>query len=149
MPTHEGKRQMTRSTLILTAVAACFLSVAAQAETITFHTTMSGAAEVPPKTTGGTGTVTATLDTATKTLTYTVQYTGLSGPATMGHFHGPAAAGKNAGVLVPFPAPVTSPIHATATLTDAQIADFEAGNVYANVHTSANPGGEIRGQMTR
>ncbi len=140
---------MTRSTLILTAVAACFLSVAAQAETITFHTTMNGATEVPPKTTNGTGTVTATLDTATKTLTYTVEYTGLTGPATMGHFHGPAAVGKNAGVLVPFHAPLASPIHGTATLTDAQIADFEAGNVYANLHTAANPGGEIRGQMAR
>lgn len=140
---------MTRSTLILTTVAACFLSVAAQAETLTFHAVMNGATEVPPKTTAGTGTATATIDTATKTLTYTVQYTGLSGPATMGHFHGPAAVGKNAGVLIPFPAPVTSPIHATATLTDAQIADFQAGNVYANVHTAANPGGEIRGQMVK
>ncbi len=138
---------MTRSTLILTAVAACLLSVAAQAETLTFHTTMNAATEVPPKQSSGTGTVTATIDTATKTLTYTVQYTGLTGPATMGHFHGPAAAGKNAGVLIPFAQPVTSPIHGSTTVTDAQIADFRDGNVYANVHTAANPGGEIRGQM--
>ena len=120
----------------------------AMAETITFHAKLDGAAEVPPKTTAGTGEAMATLDTATKVLTYTVTYSGLSGAATMGHFHGPAAAGANAGVVVPFASPA-SPIKGTATLTDAQIADLEAGKWYANVHTAANPAGEIRGQMIK
>jgi len=35
----------------------------------------------------------------------------------------------------------------TAVLTDAQIADLTAGKWYANIHTQANPGGEIRGQV--
>lgn len=139
---------MKRPALLLASVAALF-AVAAQAETVNYHATMDTKSEVPPKTTDGKGTVDATLDTATKVLTYTVTYSGLTGPATMGHFHGPAAEGQNAGVMVPFPAPVTSPIHATATLTDAQIADLNAGKLYANVHTAANPGGEIRGQMTK
>ncbi|MEJ1977264.1 MAG: CHRD domain-containing protein [Acetobacteraceae bacterium] len=135
---------------MLTAAAVSFLSIsAAQADTVTFHATMNGATEVPAKTTNGKGTVTATLDTATKVLTYTVEFSGLTGPATMGHFHGPAVAGANAGVLVPFPSPVTSPIHATAKLTDAEITDLETGKVYANIHTAANPGGEIRGQMVK
>jgi hypothetical protein len=131
---------------LLTGVA---LSSGAWADTITFHAKMDAASEVPPKTSSGTGTATVTLDTAAKTITYNVTYSGLTGPATMAHIHGPAAPGANAGVVVPFKAPVTSPITGTATLTDAQIADLEAGKYYTNVHTAANPGGEIRGQLTK
>ena len=141
---------MSRSILLLGA-AGLFCSVfwgAAQAETVPFSATLAGASEVPPKTAAGTGTATASLDTTTKMLTYDVEYSGLSGPATAAHFHGPAEPGANAGVVVPFAAPA-SPIKGTATLTDAQMADLMAGKWYANVHTAANPAGEIRGQMTR
>ena len=139
---------MTRPALLAAALAA-ILSTSGHAETLKFHAVMNGATEVPAKTTEGKGTVDATLDTATKVLTYDVTYSGLSGPATMGHLHGPADAGANAGVLVPFAAPVTSPLHGTATLTDAQVSELEAGKMYANIHTAANPGGEIRGQMVK
>ena len=44
-------------------------------------------------------------------------------------------------------APTASPLSGTATLTDAQIADLNAGKWYVNVHTAANKGGEIRGQL--
>ena len=128
--------------------AACLMSVAAYAETVPFTATLNGASEVPANTTAGKGTATASLDTATKVLTYSVEYSGLTGPATAGHLHGPAAAGANAGVAVPF-ASAATPIKGTATLTDAQIADLMAGKYYANIHTAANPGGEIRGQVTR
>ncbi len=138
---------MTRSTLLLAAALCGFVSAAAHAETMKFHATMNAASEVPPKTSEGKGTVDGTIDTATKMMTYELTYSGLTGPATAAHFHGPAEAGKNAGVLVPIAPPLTSPVKGTATLTDAQIADFKAGNVYANVHTAANPGGEIRGQV--
>jgi hypothetical protein len=137
---------MPRSILML-GVAFLFCG-AARAETVAFSGTMSGAAEVPAKTTEGKGTAKASLDTATKALTYDVEYSGLSGPATAAHFHGPAEPGANAGVVVPFPTPA-SPIKGTATLTDAQMADLMAGKWYANVHTAANPAGEIRGQMMR
>lgn len=137
---------MLRSVLTLGAV--CLLSAAAYAETVQFTGAMTGAAEVPAKTTARKGTAAATLDTATKALTYSVEYTGLSGPATAAHFHGPADPATNAGVVLPFASPA-SPIKGTATLTDAQMADLMAGKWYANVHTAANPGGEIRGQMTR
>jgi hypothetical protein len=106
-------------------------------------------AEVPPTTTTGSGDVLATLDTASKKLSYTMTYVGLSGPATAAHFHGPAAAGANAGVVVPIGTNPPSPSTGSVTLTDAQITDLEAGNWYANVHTEANKGGEIRGQMVR
>lgn len=132
----------------LSLLAAIALAAPAHAELVNFKATMSGAQEVPAKTTDGKGDALATLDTATKTLKYTVTYTGLSGPATAGHIHGPAAAGANAGVAIPF-ASAVSPISGTATLTDAQIADLMAGKMYANVHTAANPGGEIRGQLSK
>lgn len=69
---------MFRSALLLTAFATWLVPAAAGAETITYHATLSSAAEVPPNKTAGTGTVTATIDTDTKTLSYTVQYMGLS-----------------------------------------------------------------------
>jgi hypothetical protein len=89
------------------------------------------------------------LDTVSKTLTYTLTFQGLSGPAGAAHFHGPAAAGANAGVAIAIGKDPASPVSAKATLTDAQIAELEAGNWYVNVHTEANKGGEIRGQVMR
>jgi hypothetical protein len=119
------------------------------AETVNFKAGLKGAEEVPPNTTAGTGTVQASYDTATKQLTYTVNYSGLTGNATAAHFHGPAETGKNAPVVVPVKGSVASPIKGDATLTDAQAADLMAGKWYFNVHTEANKPGEIRGQMTK
>lgn len=140
---------MLRPLTMLTALAALALPLAAQAETVVLHGTFSSAAGVPAKTTDGKGTVTASIDTVTKMLTYKVDYSGLTGPATAAHFHGPAAPGANAGVLVPIAPPLASPISGTATLTDAQMADMLDGKTYANIHTAANPGGEVRAQMTK
>jgi CHRD domain len=136
--------------LVVTIIGAFLLCGAAQAQQINFKADLSGASEVPPVTGAGSGSATASLDTATKTLTWTVTYSGLSGPATAGHIHGPAAPGANAGVLVPFnPAALASPIKGSATMTDAQVSDLEAGKLYVNIHTAANKGGEIRGQLVR
>jgi hypothetical protein len=132
--------------LLLAAAVLSLSAAAAHAETIRFRATLNGASEVPPNTTGGTGSATATLDTATKVFTYNATYSGLTGPATAAHFHGPAEPGMNAGPVVPIPNPA-SPISGTATLTDPQIADLRAGKWYLNVHTMAHPPGEIRGQV--
>jgi hypothetical protein len=109
---------------------------------------LTGAQEVPAVTTGGTGTIDTTFDKLTNVLTWTVTYSGLSGPVTAAHFHGPAAAGANAGVAVPFTGDLSSPIRGKATLTNAQADDLKAGRWYVNLHTAKNPGGEIRGQLT-
>lgn len=65
---------------------------------------------------------------------------------TGAHFHGPAKSGENAGVLVPVTA-AASPFTGEATLDAAKAADLEAGKMYFNIHTAANPKGEIRGQV--
>lgn len=137
---------MLRRSILAAVFAVGFMS-AASAAMVNFTATMNAASEVPPKTSAGTGDVLATLDTATKTLTYTVTFMNLTGPATMAHFHGPALPGANAGIQVPLGNNPTSPIHGSKVLTNAQIADLMAGKWYVNVHTAANPGGEIRGQV--
>ena len=136
--------------MLLTAVAAAalFASGAVRAEVVKLHANLSGSQEVPPKNTNATGTMNGTLDTATKKLTYDISYTGLSGPATMAHIHGPAAAGANAPILVPFQN-ATSPIAGTMTVNNATEQAIMDGKAYVNVHTAANPGGEIRGQITK
>jgi len=120
----------------------------AQAEVVKLQADLKGSNEVPPNNSAGSGKAEATYDSATKTLTYSVTYTGLSGPALGAHFHGPVEAGKNAGIVLPFKT-AQSPIQGTATLTEAQATDLLAGKWYANIHTAANPGGELRGQMMK
>lgn len=109
---------------------------------VRFGGTLSGAQEVPPATTAGTGTLSATFDRNSSKLTYEVSYSGLTGPATAGHFHGPAAPGQNAGVVIGFPN-ASSPIWGEATLTPPQAADLLAGRWYVNIHTDRYPGGEL------
>ena len=65
--------------------------------------TLDGKSEVPPNTSAGTGTADIDYDAASKKLSWKLTYSGLSGPATAAHFHGPAEAGKNAGVAVAIP----------------------------------------------
>jgi|SRR5947209_3773523 len=124
------------------------LATAATAEVIKLQAELKGSNEVPPNASPGSGNAEAAFDTDTKVLSYTVTFSNLSGPALGAHFHGPSDAGKNAGIALPFKS-VQSPIQGTATLTEAQAADLLAGKWYANVHTAANPGGELRGQMAK
>ena len=119
------------------------------AETVTFKANLSGASEVPANSSKGTGTVTANYDTSTKQLSYTVDYSGLSGPATAAHFHGPGAAGQNAGVAAAIAAPLASPIKGSVAVNDAQQNDLMSGKWYVNIHTAANKGGELRGQLQK
>jgi len=129
--------------------ALALVSFAARAETIKLKATLDAATEVPPKASSGTGHLTATLDTATEVLTYHIEFKDLTGPAVAAHFHGPAAVGVNAGPQVAMTKPIMSPIDGTATLTADQAKDLLDGKWYFNVHTAANPGGEIRGQVVK
>lgn len=109
-----------------------------------------GAQEVPAVTTAATGSLTGSYDTLSKQLIYSISWTGLSGSAGMAHFHGPALTGANADVLAPLTI-VTNGTAGTAadtiTASDALHTALLAGRVYYNIHTAANPDGEIRGQV--
>jgi hypothetical protein len=137
-----------RSVLFATfAVAAIVASAPASAEVLHFRASLDSASETPPNSSTGSGSAKVNLDTTAKTVSWTVTYKALSGPATMAHFHGPAPVGVAAGVEVPITGDLTSPITGSASVTDAQAADLRAGKWYVNVHTATNPGGEIRGQV--
>ncbi len=131
------------------AGAVVMFAGAASAATVKYHAAMNGAAEVPPTKSSGSGEMTASLDTATHELSYDVTFKGLSGDATAAHIHGPAEAGKNAGVVVPLGTAPKSPIHGSAKLTPEQEQQLTSGMYYVNVHTKEDPGGEIRGQLTQ
>jgi len=116
-----------------------------------FKVALTGAQQSPAVETPGTGTANLTYDPATRVVSWTISYSGLSGPVTMAHFHGPAEMGKNAGVqvwLTTKGSAADSPITGTATLTPDQATQFAAGQWYINLHTQAHPGGEIRAQVT-
>ena len=140
---------MTKTMLATLALGAAVAFAGQALAADKMKATLSGKSEVPPNTSAGTGTAELDYDAASKKLNWKVTYSGLSGPATAAHFHGPAEAGKNAGVAVAIPNAGTSPVSGSATLTDAQAADLVAGKYYINIHTAANPGGEIRGQVTK
>jgi hypothetical protein len=117
---------------------------------VTFKADLQPSSEVPPKTSNGHGALDATYDTSSKDFSWKSTYAGLTGPATMAHFHGPAPVGQNAGIVLPIPKDaLASPIQGHQTLTDAEANDLLAGKWYFNVHTAKNPGGEIRGQVQR
>jgi hypothetical protein len=124
----------------------------------------------------GSGTFTATLDTSTNVFTYNLTFTGLTAVASLGHIHGPftpGGASTSAGVILNFDPAVTSGVtftglktatsgSATGTVTlnsslqltatvngDSLRKLILAGLTYANIHTATNPGGEIRGQITK
>ena len=139
-------RSILRSALTISFLLG--VAPVADAETIALKADMKAANEVPPNSSSATGQAEATLDTTTRTLTWTVTYSGLSGTALGAHFHGPSEPGKNAGIVLPFKTPV-SPITGSSVLSEPQMTDVLAGKWYANVHTERNPGGEIRGQLVR
>jgi hypothetical protein len=140
------------SALFRTLVLASTLGFAlapAMAATEKFTADLTAAAVVPPTTSTATGTADVTFDTASKMLTWTVTYKGLTGKPTAAHFHGPAAVGANAGPVVGLTGSLDSPIKGSFTLSDKQASELEAGMWYLNVHTSKFADGEIRGQVLK
>jgi hypothetical protein len=151
----------------LTGFALLSIISTSLAETVPFKADLKGSVQVPPNQTAGTGTVTATYDSTTKQLSWKGTYTGLSGPPTASHVHGPAPAGTNARLVAWISDNVgqcsqgacksnhetvahtlTNPFEGTATLTEAQANDLMAGLYYVNIHTDAYPAGELRGLVS-
>ena len=141
-------RVTTLSCAALALVVSIAAAMPAAAEVINLKAEAKGSNEVPPNQVKGSGSLTATFDTATRKLSWKGSYSGLSGPVTAAHFHGPAAPTTNAGVAIPINASTAS-FEGSADLTEAQAADVLAGRWYLNIHTDANKGGEIRGQLVK
>lgn len=143
------KTTILRSSLAaLACIAVLAFASPSMAANVNLKADLKGASEVPPVDSKGTGSVTATFDTASKKLSWKGSVTGLSGPATAAHFHS-GEAGKNGGVVVPIAGADRGSFEGSATLTDAQAEELMAGRWYVNVHTAANKGGELRGQVTK
>ena len=107
--------------------------------------TLSGAQEVPPVKTPASGGGTIMIN-ADKSVSGSVTTSGVAG--TMAHIH-LAATGKNGPVIIPLTksGDSTWSVPAGAKLTDDQYKAYKAGDLYVNVHSAANKGGEIRGQL--
>ncbi|MBK8771660.1 MAG: CHRD domain-containing protein [Rhizobiales bacterium] len=119
----------------------------AQAEMLTFKADLTAASEVPPATDSkGSGMATVTVDTDTKKVSWEVTSKDLTGDATAAHIHGPAAAGENAPPMIDISANIAK---GSGDITDAQLADLQAGRTYLNIHTMKYPDGEIRGQLMK
>jgi hypothetical protein len=122
----------------------------AQVAPVSFSVPLTGAQQVPPVQTAGSGTASLTYDPDSRVVTWSVTYAGLSSPVTMAHFHGPAPEGKNASIVIWLSkrgASPSGPIAGQAKLTPSQAAQFMNGQWYVNVHTADHPAGEIRGQV--
>jgi hypothetical protein len=142
---------LRRTSMVFLGLALAGTFAIAQAAPVSFSVPLTGAQQVPPVQTPGSGNASLTYDPDTKVITWNITFSGLSGDATMAHFHGPAAAGKNGPVVVWLSQKgtmsVTSPINGQATLSAALAQELTAGELYINVHTKDHPSGEIRGQV--
>ena len=155
----------------LLPIAAVVASVAMPAQAATlFKTTLSGLNETTPNTSTATGSGTLLLSTDQNTINVFATWAGLTGPATVGHAHCCASLGANAGVAIDFSPPgvatgsltrtydltlastynggfVTANGGTVASARAAFLTGLFGGKVYYNIHTAANRGGEIRGQL--
>ena len=138
-------RNLTSILLVsLLALSGCDMP---STDTTKLTSTLSSASEVPPINSNASGEADVRIDVKDYKLSWTIKYADLSGIVTGAHFHGPAMAGANAGVVVPINGDLSSPIKGKATLTAEQTAELLEGKWYLNLHTATHPDGEIRGQV--
>jgi hypothetical protein len=137
---------LLRPTLAGVLLAGAIAAQPALAETMSFKADLKAA---PGITSQGTGNLTATYDTESRKLSWKGNVSGLTGNPTAAHFHGPADPGQNAGVLFPAAGVKAGDFDGSATLTNDQAKVVTADKTYFMIHTPANPGGEVRGQVTK
>ncbi len=112
-----------------------------------YSSVLEGAQEVPPVAGNGRGWGVVAHDTASNAVRLFIRYEGLSGVPVAAHLH-QGVSGVNGGVIVPLVIGAPGIVTGTGILTPAQAAALGTAGTYFNVHTAANPGGEIRGQVT-
>lgn len=151
------------ATIATGVAAACSSDTVTGPKTVAYNASLSASnernADGTPKTIASTATGTAQLSLLGDTLSYVVTVAGLSGPAVAAHIH-VGGASQNGAVIVPFT--ITSGVstgtlatnHVVITTLTAITADslrvlLNNGNAYVNVHTAANPAGEMRGQVAK
>lgn len=121
------------------------------AEIYSINVSISGAQEVPPTISAGTGNLTGSYNDSTNVLNVNITFSGLLFTTNSAHFHGASAPGVNSTIQIPitgFPRDVTSGKFANSyVLTAAQEIQFLGGLWYINIHTDGYFGGEIRGQL--
>lgn len=148
---------------LLAAAAAVAVPMIVSAQATPWRAALTGANEVPATTSTATGTFTATLDEAAGTLTWSLSVPSITS-ATAAHIH-TGAAGTSGGIVVNlFAAPASGPVNSINVSGTARAADvigslagnfpglvdaIKGGTAYVNVHTTANPGGEIRAQISQ
>ncbi len=137
--------------LFLGAVGLLSLASPASADTHTYLVNLSGAEEVPPVVTAGTGQCVVQLNDVSGAVTLNGTFSGLTSNATAAHIHGPAPVGTNAGILITLTETggTSGNVFGSGTLSAGNVTNLLNGLMYVNIHTTNNGGGEIRGQITQ
>jgi CHRD domain len=157
---------MTKFLGLCTGALALVLATQASAQVVTLTTTMNGGEETPVLNTGMAGTAEVSVDVANREVAVTLSIFNTPTPTTAGHIH-IGSSGISGPVILNFPTNlngrtgdfamtfrlaerdfVARPAQGINTIDDA-IQAIVLGNAYVNIHTTQNPGGEIRGQLKR
>ncbi|MDZ7801080.1 MAG: CHRD domain-containing protein [Trueperaceae bacterium] len=145
---------MSRFKVLLASIGLVLgLAACSAAVQLDFSADLTTDAEVPaPDLDGATpsGSATATLNEAEDTLTISGDFSGLTGPATGAHIHGPAEEGETEGVVFPLNVDAAASGELSGTwddITEDEVQQLRDGLFYVNVHTDLNAAGEIRGQL--
>jgi hypothetical protein len=170
VPNDIGEKESAMRRVMWMAVAATFVLGAgagqAQAQVVRLVSHLSGDQEAPTKVlTGSFGTAVVTVDMAARTVSWNIDVFNMPSGTTNAHFHvgGPGVSGPTV-VNIAFPATASNDyrlsgsagagnLNARADLGIRSWEDFiqalVGGQIYINVHSAVNPGGEIRGQVVR
>jgi hypothetical protein len=152
-PNESGRRARRRTWLaVLAAVALLAIAPLASAdEVVKLKAELAGANEVPPSGSPGSGHADVTYDKTTRTLTWTITYSGLESQVIMVHFHGPALPTDHTApvqIWIASGMAVQSPLHNWTIVAPYQEADLLGGHWFIRIHTTAHPQGALRGQLT-
>jgi len=125
--------------------------IASADEIVKLKTDLAGANEVPPSGSPGTGHADVTYDKTTRTLTWTINYSGLESQVIMVHFHGPASPSDHTApiqIWIASGTGVQSPLHNWTSIAPSQEQDLLSGRWFIRIHTTKYPQGALRGQLT-